>query len=376
MKKIIIIAIVLFVASCGSTSDNETKKAELTKLKTELNNIQNKIAALDKELANDQDNENIQSYKTPVSVKEVNKEVFNHFIEVSGNIEAVNTAFISPEMAGQIKKVYVKEGERVSKGQKLAKLNTATIEKNINELKTGLEYATIIYTKQKNLWDQKIGSEIDYLTAKNTKDGLEDKLETLKVQLELALIKAPFGGIIDDIIQKEGELASPGMQMMQLVNLNKLYINADVAETYLPVIHKGDKVELSFPTFPDLAMTIPVYRIANTIHPLNRTVIMQLQINNKNELLKPNGLALIRINDFSAKDALVVPSIIIKQDMTGSFLYVVKLVNKEWIAKKQYIKIGVSFEDQTLVTEGLSVGEKVVVEGYNQISDGSEIEIK
>lgn len=376
MRKIIIIALVLFMVSCGSSNDTESKKAELANLKTELNDIQNKITSLEKELTNDPNNKVNQAYKTPVSIKEVNFEHFNHFIEVSGNIEAINTAYISPEMGGQIKKIYVKEGDRVIKGQKLAKLNSSTIDKNIAELKTALDYACIIFDKQKNLWDQKIGSEIDYLTAKNTKEGLEDKLETLKAQLELLVITAPFEGIIDDIIQKEGELAAPGAQMMQLVNLNKLYVNADVAEIYLPVIRKGDKVELSFPSFPELAMTAQIHRVGNIIHPQNRTVNMQLQIDNKNEALKPNGLALIEINDFSADKALVVPSIIVKQDMKGSFLYVAKQVNKKWIAQKRYVKSGVYFKDESMIIEGLSAEEKVVIEGYNQVSDGSEIVIK
>lgn len=373
MKRIIIALLMLGLASCGSKSDNEAKKAELNNLKTELNTIQNRITALEKELENSQDASTVQAYKSLVSVKELRSEPFNHFIEISGSIEAVNAAFISPEMSGQIKNIYVKEGEHVSEGKLLAKLNTSMMEKSMDEVNTGLKLATTIFNKQKNLWDQNIGSEIDYLTAKNTKEALEDKLETIKAQLDLAFIKAPFDGIIDNVIQKEGELATPGMQMIELVSLTKLNINAEIAESYLPFIHKGDKVELSFPSFPELDMIVPIHRIGNIINPKNRTVSIQLQINNKNEMLKPNGLAVIRINDFSTDAALVVPSIVIKQDMKGSFLYVAEEVNAQLIAKKRYVKTGVSFKDQTMVVEGLSAGEKVIIEGYNQISDGSEI---
>ncbi len=376
MRKIIIVALVLFMIACGSTSNTESKKAELANLKTELNEIKNKITTLENELANDKNNSSTTAYKTPVIIKELSFEKFNHYIEVSGNIEAVNIAYISPELGGQIKEIYVKEGERVHKGQKLAKLNSSTIDKNIDELNTAIEYATIIFEKQKKLWDQKIGSEIDFLTAKNAKEGLEDKLGSLKAQSELLIIKAPFEGIIDDIIQKEGELAAPGVQMMQLVNLSKLYINADVAESYLPVIRKGDRVELSFPNYPDLAMTVPVHRIGNIIHPQNRTINLQLQFNNKNEQLKPNGLAIIQINDYSTDEALIVPSIVIKQDVKGSFLYVVKKQGKSLVAKKQYVKSGVFYKEQSMIISGLKTGDKVIVEGYNQISDGSEIEVK
>lgn len=373
MKKIIIIALVLFMASCGSSSDNESKKAELANLKTELSEIKDKISSLEKDFANDKNSK--QLYKTPVRIKEVRFEKFDHFIEVSGTVEAVNAAFISPEMGGQIKEIYVNEGDRVSKGQLLARLNSSTIDKNIDELNTGLNYASIIFGKQKKLWDQKIGSEIDYLTAKNAKEGLEAKLESLKAQLELLVIKAPFDGIIDDIIQKVGELAVPGAQMMQLLNLNKLYINADVAETYLPFIHKGDKVELSFPTFPELAMNVSIHRIGNVIHPQNRTVNMQLKINNNKEQLKPNGLAIIQINDFSTDKALIVPSIVIKQDLKGSFLYILKKGGKSFVAEKKYVQAGIFYKDQSMIISGLNAGDKVIIEGYNQISDGSAIEV-
>lgn len=375
MKKLIIAVLMLGLAGCGPKSDNEAKKAELASLKTELNTIQNRIELLEKELENSQDSKSIQSYKSLVTIKELKPEPFNHYIEINGNVEAVNAAFISPEMSGQIKNIYVKEGEHVNEGKLLAKLNTSMIEKSMDEINTGLKLATTIFTKQKNLWDQNIGSEIDYLTAKNTKEALEDKLETVKAQLDLAFIKAPFDGIIDNVIQKEGELATPGMQMMELVSLAKLNINADMAESYLPFVHKGDKVELSFPSFPELDMEVPIHRIGNIINPNNRTVSIQLQINNKNGMLKPNGLALIRINDFSSDATLVVPSIIIKQDIKGSFLYVAEQANSLLVSKKKYVKTGVSFKDQTMIVEGLSVGEKVIIEGYNLISDGSEIKI-
>lgn len=373
MKKIIPVLFIIFLTGCNSQLDNDTKKIELANLQKKLIEIQNQIAVLEKDLANNKNSENNQAFEIPVSIKELQYEMFNHFIEVSGTIEAVNAAFISPEMIGQIKKIYVKEGDYVKKGTILAKLNTSTIEKSIDELKTSLNLATTIYQKQKNLWDQNIGSEIDYLTAKNNKESLEKRLESLNAQLELAYIKAPFDGIIDDLIQKEGELASPGFQMMQLVNLNKLFVNADVSETYLPVVNKGDMVHLSFPIFPELSMDVPIYRIGNIIHTQNRTFVLQLQINNNKEKLKPNGLCIIQINDFSSQKALVVPSIVIKQDMEGSFLYVAKQINNQWISEKRYIKTGVSYKDQSMVIDGLNLGEKVIVEGYNQISDGSGV---
>ncbi len=376
MKKISFFILVLFFISCTSTPSIEEKKEQLSELKKELNEVQNKISALEKEIEKESNGESNKAFKASVKVKNLQTEVFKHFITVSGTIEAENSAAISPETAGQIKKIYVKEGQRVKQGEILVRLNTSTLEKNIEEVKTGLSYAEIIYKKQKNLWDQKIGSEVDYLNAQNAKEGLEDKLKSLEAQLELAHIKAPFNGIIDDIIQKEGELASPGLPIMNLINLQKLFINADVAETYLPVLKKGDKVEVEFPTFPDMNMNIPISRVGSIIHPQNRSVSIQLQIKNPKETLKPNALAIIKINDFSNENALVVPSIIIKEDMKGSFLYVAQKANGKWIAQKRYVESEIAFKDQSMISKGLAVGENVITEGYNQISDGTEIKIK
>ena len=374
MKKVLFILVIVFLAGCASSDSNQSKREELKNLKTELQSIQAKIELLENDLDNDSESDN-GSLAIPVAVKTLQAETFNHFFEVSGSIEAVNYANISPELSGQIKKIFVEEGQRVKKGEVLAKINTSILESSIDGVETGLEMATIVFEKQQKLWDKKIGSEIEYLTAKNAKDGLENQLSTLKAQLELASIKAPFGGIVDNINQKVGDLASPGVPMMQLVNLNKLYINADVSESHLPALNKGDMVEVSFPVFSNLILKEPIFRISNIIDPQNRSVSIQLKINNKNEMLKPNGLAMIKINDFSSDSALVVPSIIIKQDMTGFFLYISKMENGKLVAKKRYVKSGVSYKDESMITEGISAGECVIIDGYNQVSDGTLIEI-
>ncbi len=349
MKKLIFILFIAILSGCGSAGENETEKTS----------VQPKATA----------------YQIPVSVKTLSTEKFNHYIEISGIIEALNIAFISPETNGQIKEILVREGDRVVKDQPLVKLNTSILNNQIKEIEKALELANIVYTKQENLWNQKIGSEIAFLTAKNGKESLDRSLETLKSQLDLGLVKAPFDGIVDDIILKVGELAVPGSQLMRIVNLDNLYINADLAETYLSSVKKGDKVDLSFASYPNLSMNTPIHRIGNIIHPMNRTINIQLQIKNKNEQLKPNGLAIIKINDFSAENAIVVPSLILKQDSRGSFLYVAAKKNTNWIAQKRYVQIGISFEDQSMIESGLVEGEKVIIKGFTQTTDGSAIKI-
>ncbi|MCD4771840.1 MAG: efflux RND transporter periplasmic adaptor subunit [Bacteroidales bacterium] len=344
MKKILSFAIIAFLAACSSSNDKATEKKEVI-------------------------------VKTPVTVTKLQNMEFNHFFKVSGTVEAINSAFISPEISGQIKNIYVEEGERVMKGQILAKLNTSLTDNGINELKTSLELAKTIYKKQKQLWDKEIGSEIQFLEAKHNKESLENKLKTLYAQQEMAIIKAPINGIVDEIFLKEGELGIPGMQIMQIVNLNDLYINADVAESHIADIKTGDEVVLSFSAFPEMEMKVPVFRTGNIINPANRTFKVQLKIKNQNEKLKPNLISLILINDFSVESVLVVPSEIIKQDINGSYLYVIEKIDNKNIARKKYIKTGMSYKEKTMIAEGVKAGEMVVTKGYAQVSAGVEVSI-
>jgi len=294
---------------------------------------------------------------------------FNHYIEVSGAAEAINAAYISPEINGQVKEIYVKEGEKVTKGQVLLKINSSIIESSIKELETALELAKTVYEKQKQLWDKNIGSEIDYLQAKNSKESLESKLETLDAQADMAIIKAPIDGIIDDVFIKEGELAIPGMLAIQLVNLESLYIKDDVSEAYLTKVKKGDMVQLEFPSYPGLNMEVPVHRIGNVVKSANRTFVVQLKIKNPDATIKPNVLAKIKINDYSVDDALLLPSLIIKQDLTGSYVYMLNSENNQ--ARKVYIETGISYKDQTMITHGINSGDQVIIKGFNQVSDGT-----
>ncbi len=376
MKKLFFILIVIFIVACGSNNNPENTdeiKKQITEYKKQVDELNNKIADLEKQLNDDPAK---ISNKIPVSVKEMKYEPFFHYFEVNGTVEAINAAFISPEINGQVLNIYVQEGERVKKGQPLLKLNSSITESSIKEVETGLELANTVYERQKRLYDKNIGSEIDYLTAKNNKEVLESKLETLHAQQDMALVKSPINGIVDDIFIKEGEMAMPGLQAMQVVNLDNLYVDADVSEAYLTKVKKGDMVLLEFPSFPDIKMKVPVHRIGNVVKTANRTFTVQLKIKNKNEVIKPNVLAIIKINDFSSESSLLLPSLIIKQDLKGSYVYVVRKHSNNITAMKRYVKTGISYGDETMITEGLHEGDKVIVNGYNQVSDGAEVEIR
>ncbi len=374
MKKIIFLLLIIIFTACQSADSPEAIKEKIQGYKNDITELNHKIDKLEEEL-NKYSNDNESKHKIPVSVLKLEYQKFNHFLEASGSVESINEAFISPEINGQIKKIYVTEGVRVKKGDLLVKINTSITENTINEVKTSLDLATTVYEKQKQLWKKKIGSELQFLEAKNNKESLENKLNTLNAQLEMALIKSPIDGIVDEIFQKEGELGLPGIQLMQIINLDKLYINIDVSEAYLSNINKGDMVTLEFPAYPEIKIKVPIHRIGNVVKPENRTFTVQLKINNLEEKLKPNILSVIKINDFSTDSALVVPSIIIKQDFNGSYVYVAKNQSENMIAKKVYVKTGMSDGSNTMITEGLNPGQMVITKGYNLVKNGTEIKL-
>lgn len=371
MKKLLIISMVIFLSACSSKVDQpETKEEMLNQIslyKKEIVELNNKINELEKGLIEAEGG----VIGTAVYTAIMEQIVFKHYFEVNGSVEAINAAFISPEINGQVNKIYVTEGQRVTEGQLLIKINSSITESSINEVETSLELAKIVYEKQKQLWDQNIGSELNYLQAKNNKESLESRLETLQAQMDMALIKAPISGIVDEVLVKEGELAIPGMQLIQIVNLDGLYVNADVSESYISKVKKGDIVNLEFPSLPDIKMEVPVFRTGNTVKSANRTFKVQLKINNVDNMIKPNVLAKIKINDYTDEQAIMVPSIIVKEDMQGSYVYTV--INDK--ANKVYIETGRSYKGYTQVTKGLSVGDVVIVDGYNQVSDGKLVEI-
>jgi RND family efflux transporter MFP subunit len=348
-------------------------KEELASLKTTLKETQERIAELEAELNADSNNVEVKSVF--VDLINIKPDTFIHYITITGSVESDNQAFISPEINGQIKEVLVKEGQHVKKGQALVILNSEITQKTINEVQTNLELARTVYKKQKELWDQEIGSEIQYLQAKNNMESLEGRLETLKAQKRMATIKAPYDGVVDNLFQHEGEMATPGRQVLQLINLQKLKVYADMSERYLPYIHKGDMAKVSFPTYPNLKLEAPIYRVGNMINPANRTVRIQVNIKNTDNKLKPNIISNIELQDYFSDTAIAIPSIIIKQDITGDYIFVVKNENGKLIAEKRYVKTGVSHNAKTLITDGLNEGDKIIYNGYNLVRNGSQLKI-
>lgn len=379
MKKFFILAaasILLFSCQPKQESVEDIRK-KINAHKLEITEIENSIKALEEQIAQDTSaSEN--AFSILVNVKEIQKDTFIHFVEVTGFVESEFQSNISPEMAGQIKSILVEEGQRVSKGQLLVQLKTDMTDKSIQEIEKGLELATTVYNKQKSLWDQKIGSEIQYLQAKNSKESLESSLETLNAKLEMSSIRAPYAGIVDQISAKKGEMAQPGFQVLQLVNLTNLQIEADISEYFIPFLSEGDKVTVMFPTYPDMVLNnIKIIRIGNIINQNNRTVKIQLSIPNPGEKLKPNMLSKIKVKDFVNNEALTLPTIVIKKDADqNNYVYVARQDGDRVVSVKQKIVIGHSYSNQTEVLEGIEEGDEVIVEGYNLVKNGTVIRVQ
>lgn len=412
MKKLVVFAVIVALAACSPKTENKTiadltaKRDSLQHLQSDiakqLNNIQAQIAEEDSSInPNDlkliklisiQKNKivsieekikKLENQKTareianllPVTVKEMKYESFNHNIIAYGEVEAKNYAKISPEMNGRIEQIHVSEGQRVSKGQLLVTLNTDALKKQIDGVKSGLELATKTFNKLDTLWKQNIGSEIDYLSAKNTKVTLESQLEALQAQKRMAQIVAPFDGIVDQIYPKVGEMAGPGFPVVEFVNLSKLVVKADVSESYMSSIKSGQVVELSFSSIPGYKVKTPIVRISKVIASLSRTFEIEMLIDNPDEKIKPNMVSTISINDFSTNEAFVVPSLVIRKDFTGNYVYVVNSEEKKNIVGKKYVTTGLSYNDNTMITKGLNAGDKVIVKGYHLVSAGVPVNL-
>jgi len=314
-----------------------------------------------------------QSAQEPLAVEvlEMEPRKFSRQFEVTGTMEAIRDAFISPEINGQIKQISVGRGQRVDRGELLIRLNTDVTEKNMAEVKTNLELAARLFEKQEELWQQQIGSEVQYLEARHGKESLESRLATLEQQIELAHIRAPFPGIVEDILVREGELAAPGMQLLRLVNLELMRVSARISEAYLNSVQEGDPVELRFPAYTGEVFTERINRLGKVIDPQTRTFVMEVILSNMNERLKPNMLTSVMVTDFTEAHALVVPSVILKQDFDGTFLFRAKGTH----AEKVYVETGITVQDETLITGGLEQGDRVIVRGYNLTSDGAPVRI-
>jgi membrane fusion protein, multidrug efflux system len=376
-----ILVIALLAAGCRQQDryevDPQTTRDTLEAYRRQIEHLQAEVRRMEGRLNGDGSNNRVH-VREPLRVRtqEIAVSDFEHYFRVNGSVEAVRNAIISPETNGQMSSITVSSGERVGEGRVVARLNTSVIERNIEEVKTQLEMAETVYQRQQRLWKQGIGSEMQYLEAQNAYRNLRSRLATLESQLDLAVLRAPFAGIVDEIFIKEGELASPGTPVMQIVNLATLNVNADISERYIGQVNRGDSVILRFPFMPDFQERVPVYRLGNVVNPDNRSFRLQLRIANPGERLKPNMVANLSVRYRSAADVVVVPTILIKQDVQGHFVYLARENDRgDWHAQQTYIERGPESEGRTVIEGGLSPGDLLITDGHNLVGDGDPVRI-
>lgn len=369
-----VLASLVILTSCENNSGNEQLQAELDKKKSDLSTLKIEVKELQQKV-NDLDSTNMQQ-GIAVNVEELKFKKFEHFFNANGSFEPVDYAYISPQTSGQIVKIPVKEGAEVKKGDLLAKLNTEVIENTIREVKTALNFATTIFKKQEELWNKNIGSEVDYLKAKNEMQRMQDQLITLQSQLDLSMITSPINGIVDKIEVNVGELAMPGTPMMHIVNLDAFYLNVEVSESYIPYLKNGDPVQVNLMAYGNLTLDANIYRIANIINPENRSFKVSIKMKNYQNKIRPNMLADARFKDFESDQAIVVPSLLVKNDFKGEYVFTAVKSEETILARKVYVETGKSIANTTLIVSGLNEGDLLITNGYNQVVEGSLLSIK
>ncbi len=370
----------LSLPSCREGEKEEADRAtkiqeQVSAYREEINALTVKVNQLERELISlgIQTRPNAQRL---VSVDTIAPQSFQNYFQVGATVEAVYSANISPEVSGHLKSFSVSKGELVSKGQLLARLSTEVVEQNMEEVRTSLSLAQTLYERQERLWSQQIGSEVQYLEAKNQVDALRGRLRTLESQLELSVLRSPVEGYVDETFMKEGELAMPGVPILRIVRLDDLYINADISEAHLPHVRQGEEVILRFPAYPGKESLERIHRVGHVINPENRTFRMQLRISNPGHRYKPNMMARISIPTERVEDAVVIPSILISYDNQGHYVFTAEERNGLMEARKTYIERGPDGEGQSLVRSGLQAGQLLIRQGHDRVASGDPIRIK
>ncbi|RYD78293.1 MAG: efflux RND transporter periplasmic adaptor subunit [Sphingobacteriales bacterium] len=372
-KNYIVLAISLstLLVACGGGGGD--KKAELEKLKKEQADLQAKIATLEKETAG-QGGDSATQPATLVAVSAVQTSDFKHYVEVQGKVDAEQNLMITPKVPGtMVTDVLVERGDKVSKGQVLAKLDQGAMSESLAEVQNQLDLANTVFQKQKRLWDQKIGTEIQYLQAKNNRDALQRRMATMQQQFSNFTLRSPINGVVDDVTLRAGEVPMPGMGGIRVVNLANTKIVADISESYAGKIQQGDEVLVSIPDAQKEFKT-KVRVVSKTINPTNRTFLIELRPDASQVTgLQPNMVAVVKVNDYKKANAITLPVNAVQKDDVTAFVFTAVKEGNQTIAKKTPVKTGETYGGQTEIISGLSANDKVITSGYQNVVDGQAI---
>ncbi len=380
MKYFSLLLLTVFLAtacqpSAEESNDLESKQALLKEKQKELKALTKVIGKLEHEIDSLDPNSKKEKPRTLVTSQNVEQKDFIRFIDIQANVQSDDVVMASSETGGRLTSVTAKEGVYVKRGQLIAKVDMESVNKQIDELNKSLELAKDVYERQKRLWDQNIGSEIQFLQAKNNKERLEKSLETASFQLTKANVYAPISGVVDMVFAKTGEMAGPGSPIVQITSTGLVKVVADVPEKYLRDVKRGEMVTLKFPSL-ERETRAKVSLLGSSINPSNRTFKVEVKVPNRDGLLKPNLLASMMLNDFTQKNAVVIPLELVQQEVSGrSFVYIKGSNEEGAIAEKVIVETGESYEGEIIITSGLKGGEELIVEGARGLATNELIKI-
>ena len=381
----LVFASILFI-SCNKNKEVSVEAViatnDIAKIKAKKTEIETKQQALDDQLKmlNTKLDALDTNKKVPlITTFTAKQEVFTHYLELQGNVETKQNILVYPEMPGIIEAILVKDGQAVKKGDVLARIKDGGLSDQLSQLETQTELARTTFERQKRLWDQKIGSEMQYLQAKAQYEAQSKAVEQLKSQMEKTTVLAPFDGIIDDVFKEPGTVVAPGQgsEIFRVVNLSNMYITTEVPERYITNVTKNKEVKIAFPVL-GLNVNSTIRQVGSFINPSNRSFKIEVPVNNKSGNIKPNLTARLQINDYTNKKAILIPQSIISENANGEqFIYVIKnkKANKEAIATRVVIKTGKTQGDVIEVTANLSVGDEIIQEGARSVNNGQTVRV-
>ena len=371
MKNILFILFIALFAGCSDSGKGTDKKAELEKLKKEQAELKVKINKIETELATN-DSANVKSKL--VGITEILPQSFNHYIEVQAKVEGDEDVLLSPETAGTVISLFVKAGDKVSIGQTLAIIDDKLVKQSIAEFQSQLDLTIQLYNRQKNLWDQKIGSEVQFLQAKTNKESMEKRMDAMKQQLEMTKIKSPINGTVDDVAIKVGQTVAPGVPSIRVVNLSSLKVKGEVAESFISRVKKGNEVILFFPD-QNKELKSKINYSGNRIDLLNRTFNVEVKLLEKQGVFHPNMVVVMKIVDYTNSSAYVLPIGAVQKSTDGEFVYVADQDGNKTIAKRKIVQSGMIYNGFTEIKSGLEAGDKVITNGFQNVIEGDAIRI-
>lgn len=377
MRKIFLVSVLsIAIYSCGNKENNQTIDALIESKNTKA--LQEKKIVLQAEIAKIEEalaTLDTKKEEALVSVLTLKDTLFNHYLDIQGNVDTKENIIVQPEFSGTLTSLTVKAGQKVAKGQILGRIDDAGMSQQLAQVQTQYELAKTTYERQKNLWDQKIGSEIQYLQAQTQMNSLQKSIGQMKAQLAKTVIRAPFSGTIDEVFVEKGQVVAPGPQgLMRIVNLGNMFVSTSVPESYIGKLKVGTEVDV-FLTSLGKTYKGKVRQVGNFINPNNRSFGIEVSIPNPENLLRPNQVAKLKIIDYVKKDATVVPTNIIQEDGKGNhYVYTVDNSNgKTGVAKKTVVTLGQASDNVTEILSGVSEEDVIVTEGVNAISEGMKL---